>query len=119
MSDCEGKAGQSSHDKVQNLTFVKMRVFVMQRSRAEGQEEQAEQKDRGYAELSVLQVSAKEGGTGDEEGDCQNDGLRRFSTKIRAGNQGKQRDQHGHSQAVYGARHRQGHAHPVKCSPSS
>ena len=119
MSDCEGKAGQGSHDKVQNLTFVKMRVFVMQRSRAENQEEQAKQKDRRYAEFSVLQVSAQEGGGCDEEGDCQNDCLRRFSTQIRIGNQGEQGDQHGHSQAVNGARHRQGHAHSVKCSPGS
>jgi len=117
MPDCEGKPGQGGQDEMPDFAFVY--VIVMKGSWSKGQEEQTEQKNRGYAKLSMLQISTEKGRGSNEQGHGQNDGLGRLTSKKGTGKQGKQGDQHGHRQTMDGASHRQGHAHAVKCSPSN
>ena len=117
MPDREGKPGQGGQDEMHGFAFVN--VIVMKGSGPKGQEEQTKQKNRRNAKLSMPQVSTKEGGGGNEQGHGQNDGLGRLAREKGTGKQGQQRDQHGHRQAMYGASHRQGHAHTIKCSPSN
>ena len=70
MSDRKGKPGQSRKDEMPDFAF--MNVIVMKGSGPKGQEEQSEQKNRGHAKLSMLQISTKESRGGNEQGSGQN-----------------------------------------------
>jgi len=70
MSDCERKSGQGRQNEMPKFAF--MNVIVMKGPGPKGQEEQTEQKNRGYAKLSMLQISTKESRGRNEQGYSQN-----------------------------------------------
>ena len=65
MSDGQGKSGKSGQNEMQGVMQMKAIVEMQTGFGSQGEKEQAQKKNRRYAKLAMLKISAKQGGSRD------------------------------------------------------
>ena len=65
MSDGQGKSGKSCQNEMQGVMQMKAIVEMQTGFGSQSEKEQAQKKNRRYAKLAMLKISAKQGGSRD------------------------------------------------------
>jgi hypothetical protein len=65
MSDGQGKSGKSGQNEMQGVMQMKAIVEMQTGFGSQCEKEQAQKKNRRYAKLAMLKISAKQGGSRD------------------------------------------------------
>ena len=65
MSDGQGKSGKSGQNEMQGVMQMKAIVEMQTGFGSQSEKEQAQKKNRRYAKLAMLKISAKQSGSRD------------------------------------------------------
>ena len=65
MSHGQGKSGKSGQNEMQGVMQMKAIVEMQTGFGSQSEKEQAQKKNRRYAKLAMLKISAKQGGSRD------------------------------------------------------
>ena len=65
MSEGQGKSGKSGQNEMQGVMQMKAIVEMQTGFGSQSEKEQAQKKNRRYAKLAMLKISAKQGGSRD------------------------------------------------------
>ena len=119
MSDGQGKSGKSGQNEMQCVVQMKAIVEMQTGFGSQSEKEQAQKKNRKYAKLAMLKISAKQGGSRDQKSDVHHCRIRTFAGQEATGQKRDEWKKDRHNQAMNGTQKRECHSYLIQFSPTA